>query len=186
MRPTASGPLLRWGALASLSGALVAVVGIFLDWATLTSAGTLVAPVETTTGVAGINHWTGLVALAAGGMAFLGGVGAGFFEDSSGRRSAALVAVGAAVVGLAALAVALSQREAIATTGMPGGTDALEFARDFVREFNEELNLGLPAPRVATGTGLYVTGAGYLLALAGGAVALWQEGQQRRGLHFGR
>lgn len=186
MRPSAAGAGLRWGALASLIGALLAVVGVFLAWATLTSVGTVVAAVETTTGVSGIRHWTGLLALLASGTAVLGAVGAGFFEDAPGRRWAALVATAAGVVALLAAVLGVMQREAIATTGLPGGTEALEFARDFAAEFNEELDIDIPAPRVETGTGVYLTLAGGGIAFAGGVVALRQEAYHRRGLHFGR
>jgi MFS family permease len=186
MRPSAAGPGLRWGALLSLIGALLAVVGVFLAWASLTSIGTVVAAVETTTGVAGIRHWTGLLALLASGTAVLGAVGAGFFEDSPGRRWAALVATAAGLVALLAAVLGLVQREAIATTGLPGGTEALEFARDFAAEFNEELGLDIPAPRVETGTGVYATLIGGAVASAGGLISLRQEAYHRRGLHFGR
>ena len=186
MRPSATGPGLRWGALASLIGALLAVVGVFLAWATLISVGTLVAAIETTTGVAGIRHWTGLLALLASGTAALGAVGAGFFEDPPGRRWAALVATVAGALVVLAAFLGMAQREAIATAGLPGGTKALEFARDFAAEFNEELGLDIPAPRVETGTGVHLTLVGGGVALVGGLVALRQEAYHRRGPHFGR
>lgn len=185
MRPSAA-PAVRWGALAALAGGVVAVVGVFLDWATLTSVGSLVAPVEVTTGQAGIRHWTGLVALLGAGVVVLGSLGAGFFADAPGRRFAALVAAGAAVVVLVAAGAAMTQREAIATTGYPGGTEALDFAREFAAAFSEELDVDIPPPRVQTGPGITVTAAGAILALAGGGVAILQEARHRRGLHFGR
>jgi hypothetical protein len=122
----------------------------------------------------------------ASGTAVLGAVGAGFFEDAPGRRWAALVATGAGTVVLLAAVIGMIQREAIATTGLPGGTEALEFARDFAAEFNEELDIDIPAPRVETGTGVYLTLIGGGLAVAGSLVALRQEAHHRRGLHFGR
>jgi hypothetical protein len=186
MRPSAAGPALRWGALAALAGGLAAVVGVFLDWAALTSVGTVLAPVETVRGVAGIRHWTGFVALLAAGVAVLGALGAGFFEDAVGRRSAALVAAGGALSALLAVGLGFSQREAIATTGFPGGREALAFARDFAQEFNAELDLDIPPPRVETGPGLPVAAVGSVVAAAGGLLAVRQEAHHRGGLHFGR
>lgn len=185
MRPSAA-PAVRWGALVALVGALVSVVGVFLDWATLTSVGTLIAPVETTTGEAGIRHWTGLVALFGAGVLLLGALGAGLFGDAPGRRSAAVAAAGAAVAVLVAAGVGMTQRDAIATTSYPGGPEALEFAREFAAAFSEELDLDIPPPRVEVGPGVTVTAAGAALGLAGAAVALRQDARHRRGLHFGR
>jgi hypothetical protein len=186
MRRPAGGAEIRWGALAALAGGLVAVVGVFLAWATLTSVGSLVAPIETTVGVAGIRHWAGLVALVAAGLAVLGGVGAGFFLDVIGRRQAAVVAVVAGLLALVFGLVGFGQRETIATTGLPGGREALAFARDFADEFNQEFDLDIPAPRVEAGTGVYLTMIGGGLAALGGLVALRQEAAHRRRLHFGR
>jgi MFS family permease len=186
MRRPAGGAEIRWGALAALAGGLLAVVGVFLAWASLTSVGSLVAPVETTVGVAGIRHWTGLLALVAAGLAVLGGVGAGFFLDVLGRRQAAVVAVIAGVLALVFGLVGFTQRETIATTGLPGGSEALAFARDFAAEFNQELDLDIPAPRVEAGTGAYLTMVGGGVAILGGLVALRQEAAHRRSLHFGR
>jgi hypothetical protein len=186
MRRPAGTAEIRWGAMASLAGGLLAVVGVFLAWASLTSVGSLVAPVETTMGVAGIRHWSGLLALVAAGLAVLGGVGAGFFLDVLGRRQAALVALAAGGLALLFGLVGFAQREAIATTGLPGGREALAFARDFAAEFNQELGLEIPAPRVEAGTGVYLTMVGGGLAALGGLVALRQEATHRRSLHFGR
>jgi hypothetical protein len=170
----------------ALVGALLAVVGAFMSWALLTSTGSLVAPVETTVGVGGVRHWTGLVALAAAGVAALGGIGAGIFEDAPSRRQAALVATAAGLVALIAALIGFGQREAIATTGLPGGREALAFARDFVAEFNRELELSIPPPRVAAGPGVYLAMAGGGLAMVGGVATLRHEAPHRRGLRFGR
>jgi hypothetical protein len=186
MRRPAGSAEIRWGALGALAGGLLAVVGVFLAWGSLTSVGSLVAPVETTVGVAGIRHWAGLLALVAAGLAILGGLGAGFFLDVLGRRQAATVAMVAGVLALAFGLVGFGQRENIATTGFPGGREALAFARDFAGEFNQELDLDIPAPRVEAGTGVYLTMIGGGLAALGGLVALRQEAAHRRGLHFGR
>lgn len=102
------------------------------------------------------------------------------------RGVAAVVATAAGLVALLAAVLGLAQRESIATTGLPGGTEALEFARDFAAEFNEELGLDIPVPRVETETGVYLTLVGGVVASAGGLVALRQEASHRRGLHFGR
>jgi hypothetical protein len=176
----------RWGAVVALVGALVGVIGTFLPWALLTAVGSLVTPAQTTVGVAGIRHWTGLAAMVASGVAVLGGVGAGMFEDAAGRRQAAAVAAAAGALALVAALVGLSQREEIATSGLPGGREALAFATDFAAEFNEEFELSIPPPRVEAGAGVFATMAGAAAATAGGLLVLRQESPRRRGLRFGR
>jgi hypothetical protein len=186
MRPAAGGMGVRWGAAVAMLGAVLAVVGAFMAWAHLLSTGSLVAPVETTVGVAGVRHWTGLVALAAAGVAALGAIGAGIFEDAPSRRQAALVATAAGLVALVAALIGFGQREAIATTGLPGGDQALAFARDFVAEFNRELGLSIPPPRVDAGPGVFLAMVGGALGAMGGVISLRNEAPHRRGLRFGR
>lgn len=186
MRRTAGGVGLRWGAVAALAGGLLGVIGVFLPWAQLASVGSLVTPAVTTVGVAGIRHWSGLAALVASGVAVLGALGGGMFEDAPSRRQAGTVAAVAGALAVVAALIGFSQREAIATGGLPGGREALAFARDFASEFNREFDLSIPPPRVGAGGGVFLTVAGGAAAAIGGLVVLRQEAPRRRGLRFGR
>jgi hypothetical protein len=185
MRRTAGRVGLRWGAVSALAGALLGVIGVFLPWAQLTSVGSLVAPTVTTVGVAGIRHWTGLAALVASGVAVLGALGAGMFEDAPSRRQAGAVAAAAGALAIVAALIGFSQREAIATGGLPGGREALTFARDFAAEFNREFDLSIPPPRVGAGMGVFLTLVGGAAATTGALLVLRQEAPHRRGLRFG-
>jgi len=186
MRRTASGVGLRWGAVAALAGGLLGVIGVFLPWAQLASVGSLVTPAVTTVGVSGIRHWSGLAALVASGVAVLGALGAGMFEDAPSRRQAGTVAAVAGALAVVAALIGFSQREAIATGGLPGGREALAFARDFAAEFNREFDLSIPPPRVGAGGGVFLTVAGGAAGAIGGLLVLRQEAPRRRGLRFGR
>jgi hypothetical protein len=153
-------------ALAGAGGAAV-VVGAFLAWVSLEVGGGQVffgTPGETIN-TSGLGHWTGIVALMAGAAAVLGALGAALFADARSRRRAATVAAVGGVVALAAAGMGWWQREAIAVGRIPGGHEALDYAREFVREFRREgIDVAAEVPKVSAGVGLWI-------AMGGGAVA---------------
>jgi hypothetical protein len=159
--------------LAALGG-VAAVVGAFLLWAELRVGGgqEFFGTPGQTVGAAGTGHWTGILALMGGVAAFLGAVGAVAFTDAPSRRRAAAVAAIAGLVVVVAAALGWWQREEIAVGGVPGGREALAFAREFVREFRREgIDVGAEIPTVVAGAGLWVSGAGGFLAAAGGMIS---------------
>jgi hypothetical protein len=163
-------------------GGIAALIGVFLDWATITTsfeggqfAGQQLPSFTETVGVAqGLDHWTGIVALVASVVAVAGAVGSLVVQDSGTRRIAAMAAVGGGIVALLTAIVGIVVSESIAVSTFPDGSKALEFARQFAEQ------LGGQGFRIQTGPsiGVLVTALGGAVATGGGFMALRQMGPQ--------
>ena len=156
-------------------GGLAALIGVFLHWATLTSsleggefAGQQFGPASQSVGAAGISHWTGMIALVAALVAIAGAVALVALRDPSTRRMAAMGALGGGAVALLMAILGVVMSESIALGDVPGGRQALDFARQFAEQ------LGVQGFGIDTGPGLgvFVTALGGAVAAVGGFMAL--------------
>lgn len=163
-------------------GGVAALIGVFLDWATITTsfeggqfAGQQLPAFTESVGTAqGLDHWTGVVALVASVVAVAGAIGSTVVQDSGTRRTAVMAAVGGGIVALLTAIVGRVVSESIAVSTFPGGSQALEFARQFAEQ------LGGQGFRIQTGPslGVFVTALGGAVAAGGGFMALRQAGPQ--------
>jgi hypothetical protein len=163
-------------------GGLSALIGVFLDWATITTsfeggqfAGQQLPAFTESVGTAqGLDHWTGIVALVASVVAVAGAIGSVVVQDSGTRRIAVMAAIGGGLVALLTAIVGMVVSESIAVSTFPGGSQALEFARQFAEQ------LGGQGFRIHTGPslGVFVTALGGAAAAGGGFMALRQAGPQ--------
>jgi hypothetical protein len=155
-------------------GGLGALIGVFLQWATLTSsleggqfAGQQFGPASQSMGAAGISHWTGILALVAALVVIAAAVALVVLQDPATRRMAALAALGGGAVALLMAIVGVVMSESIALGDVRGGTQALEFARQFAEQ------LGVQGFGIDTGPGIgvFVTAIGGAVAAVGGFMA---------------
>jgi hypothetical protein len=160
-------------------GGLVALIGVFLNWGTLTSsleggqfAGQQFGPASQSVGAAGISHWTGILALVAAVAAIGGAVAMVFLQDPGTRRMAAMAALGGGAVAVLMAILGMVMSESIALGDVPGGRQALDFARQFAEQ------LGVQGFGIDTGPGLgvFITAIGGVVAAVGGFMALRQTG----------
>lgn len=201
------GPSARTGTVSiagivALAGAIAAVVGIFLDWVTVTSVsfeGPLVgepfvgvADLLDLSGVptgdidasfAGRADWTGLVAGLAGLAAAVAALLVALMPDARSRRPVAVVTTAGGVAALAMAMQAYGDLDRIAEAELIG--PAAQQARDLIPgpvliylgglidQVVEQLK-GMMSVAADPATGLYVTGAGGLIAALGGAGAFWR------------
>jgi hypothetical protein len=170
--PSASPPT---AAIVAGVGGLVALIGVFLNWATVTSsleggqfAGQEFGPISRSEGAAGLEHWTGILALIAAVVVIAAAVGLVVLHDPGTRRMAAMTALGGGVVALLMAILGVVMSESIALTDVPGGRQALDFARQFAEQ------LGVQGFGIDTGpgVGVFVTAIGGVAAAAGGFMAL--------------
>lgn len=173
--PTKTTTSLPPGAIVAGAGALLAIVGVFLDWASVTTsieggqfAGQQLPGGTDSIGATGISHWTGIVALLASVVALAAAAGIGFLREAATRRTAAMVAAGAGAAALLMTIVAFIMSESIALADVPGGAQALEFARQFA----EQLGVGGIEIDVGPSIGVFVTAIGGAVAAVGGVLAL--------------
>jgi hypothetical protein len=174
---TASGPSLPTGAIVAGIGGLVALVGVFLHWAKLTSsleggqfAGQQFGAMSQSVGASGTSHWTGILALVAGLVAVAAAIAIVVFQDSGTRRMAAMTALGGGALALLMAILGIVMSETIAVGDVPGGRQALEFARQFAQQ------LGVEGFGIDTGPaiGVFVTAVGGAVAAVGGFMAQGQ------------
>jgi hypothetical protein len=160
-------------------GGLVALIGVFLNWATLTSsleggqfAGQQFGPASQSVGATGISHWTGIIALVAALAAIAAAVGMVLLQDPSTRRTAGMAAMAGGAVALLMAILGVVMSESIALADVPGGRQALDFARQFAEQ------LGVQGFGIDTGPGLgvFVTAIGGVVAAVGGFMALSRTG----------
>jgi hypothetical protein len=170
------------GAIVAGIGGLVALIGVFLPWANVTTAfeggqlgGQQFGGASQSVGATGISHWTGILALIAALVTLAVAVGVVVLQDPGTRRTAAIVAVGGGGAALVMAILGVVMSESIAVGSAPGGREALDFARQFADQ------LGLEGFRVDTGPaiGVFVTALGGAVAVAGGFLALRWVGPER-------
>jgi hypothetical protein len=173
--PTASPASPPLAAIVAGVGGLAALIGVFLNWATLTSsleggelAGQQFGPISRSEGAAGLGHWTGILALVAALVVIAAAVALVVLQDPATRRIAALAALGGGAVALLMAILGVVMSESIALADVPGGRQAIDFARQFAEQ------LGVQGFRIDTGPGLgvFVTALGGALAAVGGFLAL--------------
>lgn len=169
------------GAIVAGVGGLVALIGVFLNWAKLTSsleggefAGQQFGAASQSVGASGISHWTGILALVAAVVALAAAIGIVILRDPSIGRMAAMAAAGGGAVALLVALLAIFMSETIALGDVPGGRQALEFARQFAEQ------LGVEGFGIDTGPaiGVFVTAIGGAAAAVGGFMALGRTGPQ--------
>lgn len=163
------------GAIVAGAGGLLALIGVFLEWASITTsleggqfAGQQIPAGSQSVGASGISHWTGILALLAAAVAVAGAVGVFVLKDASTRRKAAAAATGGGAVAILMAIVAFLMTESIALADVPGGREALEFARQFA----EQLGVGGFEIDTGVGIGVFVTAIGGAVAAVGGFLAL--------------
>jgi hypothetical protein len=165
------------GAIVAGIGGLVALIGVFLHWAKLTSSleggqfeGQQFGAATQSVGAAGTSHWTGILALVAALVAVAAAVAIVVLQDPGTRRMAAMAAVGGGAVALLMAVLGIVMSETIAVGDVPGGRQALDFARQFAQQ------LGVEGFGIDTGPaiGVFLTAAGGAVAAVGGFMALGQ------------
>jgi uncharacterized membrane protein len=163
------------GAIVAGIGGLLTLVGVFLHWARLTStleggqfAGQQFGPASQSVGATGISHWTGILALVAGLVAVAAAIAIVVLQDPGTRRMAAMAAAGGGTLALLMAILGIVMSESIALGDVPGGKQALDFARQFAEQ------LGVEGFGIDTGPamGVFVTAMGGALAAGGGFMAL--------------
>lgn len=147
-------------------GGLIALIGTFLDWATvdIKFSGPFLDQVpEQSGGESGISHWTGILALIGGLVAVVGAGALAFAPDARLRRYGAwagliggAVAVGIAVLGIFVKDEILNIDQARGFLQGLGGLGGLTSGVEF--------NTGI-------GLGLFITIVGGLSAVVGGWLA---------------
>ena len=160
-------------------GGVVALIGVFLHWATLTSsleggqfAGQQFGPASRSMGAAGLSHWTGIIALVAALVVIAGAVALVVLKDPATRRMAALAALGGGAVALAMAILGVVMSESIALADVPGGRQALDFARQFAEQRGVQ-GFGIDT---RPGLGVFVTAIGGAGAAVGGFLAFSRTG----------
>jgi len=162
-------------------GGLAALIGVFLHWARLTSsleggqfAGQEFGPISRSEGAAGFEHWTGIIALVAALVVVAAAVALVVLRDPATRRMAAMAALGGGAVAVLMAILGVVMSESIALADVPGGEQALDFARQFAEQ------LGVQGFGIDTGPGLgvFVTAIGGAVAAVGGFMALGRTGPQ--------
>jgi hypothetical protein len=163
------------GAIVAGVGGLLAIIGVFLEWASVTTsieggqfAGQPIPGGTESVGATGISHWTGIVALMASVAALAAAAGIVSLREAATRRTSAMVAAGAGGLALLMTIVAFLMSESIALADVPGGAQALDFARQFA----EQLGVGGIEIDVGPSMGVFVTAIGGAIAVVGGVLAL--------------
>jgi hypothetical protein len=166
---TSSRPLPAAAIVAGMGG-LVALIGVFLSWATLTSSFEGFRGDQV--GVAGRFHWIGILALVAAVVTIAASIAMVVLQEAASRRAAAVAALagGAGAVLIAILGIVMS--ESIVLSRVPRG------AIDFRRALAEQL--GVEGFGIDTGPsiGVFVTALGGAAAAVGGFMALRHAGRQ--------
>lgn len=176
-RPT---PLRFAGFLATALGGLLLGLGALRDWAVVGFPGDKAGNLDVS--VRGLDLWEGKLALAAGMLVLVGMLAMRMVPRVGAKRNLGL---GILVLGLAAAAVAA---EAWLRSGSRfGGTDAVEkLAHSLVPKLNRPFSVILAQIqakfanylRVDVKPGLYLTIAGGLLCVLGGALGVaWAKRQ---------
>lgn len=177
---TSSRPLPAPAIVAGIGG-LVALVGVFLNWASWTSSleggqfqGQQFGQISRSEGAAGIEHWTGILALAAALVAIAAAVGLVLLQDPGTRRMAAMAATAGGALALLMAILGILMSETLAVADLPGGKQALDFARQFAEQ------LGVEGFGIDTGPsiGVFVTALGGAAAAVGGFMAFRQTGRE--------
>jgi hypothetical protein len=156
--PTSTGSgEINYAAWAMLGGGFVILVGIFLNWFTVsaTIAGFSASVSETGTG-----DWTGIVALIASLVAIGAGGSAILMADPAIKRYALIAGTIAGVIALIVTVVAFFRANSV-------GID-----------LPQEGQLGSAAIDGQAAVGLYISFLGAVIATVGGALAM--RGQQLR------
>jgi hypothetical protein len=163
------------GAIVAGIGGLLALFGVFLDWANLTSslqggqfAGQQIPAASQSVGASGTSHWTGILALLAAVVALVAAAGIWALRDPATRRTAAMAATGAGAVALLMAVMAFFMTESIALADVPGGREALDFARQFAEQLGVQ-GFGI---ETSAAIGVFVTAVGGAVAAVGGFLAL--------------
>jgi hypothetical protein len=163
-------------------GGLVALIGVFLDWANVTSsfaggqfAGQQLPEIsETVSTVRGLSHWTGLLALVAGIATVGAAIAIVLLHDPATRRMATVVALGGGGLAFLLALLGFFMSEAIVVGGDPEGRLALEFQRQFAERFGGQGFSVDTGPAI----GVFVTAVGGAVAAAGGLMGLGRAGPQ--------
>lgn len=153
---TGSGDI-NYAAWAMLGGGFVILIGIFLNWFTVSATiGGFSASVSET----GTGDWTGIVALIASLVAIGAGGSAILMADPAIKRYALIAGTIAAVIALIVTVVAFFRANSV-------GID-----------LPQEGQLGSAAIDGKAAVGLYISFLGAVIATVGGALAM--RGQQLR------
>lgn len=157
------------------AGGLGAAIGVLTHWGVVTSsleggqfAGQQFGPASQSVGAAGISHWTGIIALVAALVVIAATVSLVVAQDAAARRVSAMAALGGGAVVLLMAILGVVMSESIAAGNLPGGTQALDFARQFA----EQLGVQGFTIEAGPGLGVFVTAIDGSVAAVAGFMAL--------------
>jgi hypothetical protein len=161
-------PLRLWGFILTVLGGALMAFGSIGDWAAVSLGGSTENAVPTK----GIDIWQGVATLILGALIVVGILALRFVRPE--RRNAMAIAI--VVAGLAALAIGLWALFALKSVVHDIGVDELAkiYGRDEVLRAMSQEGIAAEAQ-----TGLWMTIAGSVLAVAGGVVDLAWVRQKR-------
>jgi hypothetical protein len=154
--PTSSGDI-NYAAWAMLGGGFLILIGIFLNWFTVSAS---IAGFSASASESGTGDWTGIVALIASLVAIGAGGSAILLADPAIKRYALIAGTIAGVIALIVTVVAFFRANSV-------GLD-----------LPQEGQLGSAAIDGKAAVGLYISFLGAVIATVGGALAM--RGQQPR------
>lgn len=146
---------INYAAWAMLGGGFLILVGIFLNWFTVSAS---IAGFSASASESGTGDWTGIVALIASLVAIGGGGSAILMADPAIKRYSLIAGATAGVIALIVIVVAFFR------------------ANNVGIDLPQEGQLGAAAIDGKAAVGLYISFLGAVIATVGGALAM--RGQQ--------